>query len=249
MPTLSTTTDIIAIVAGGSMELSKGNIIGPDILVAASAGMAELSDSEDLSAFSVSGDFAGSGDVVAVASIGLFKEEENAVVYGDSIPLLASYGLLDIYDWESIDHHSPAYILGFYLKENTSLVTKPSNEQNWTLYISAMPSRQGVKDKIISIYDTTGLVDQRLPDNFTVEHYGISLQVRAFDYNTAYRKVERIQRALLNLHNEVISIEKASYRINSISKTTPITSLGVESDNKRRFLFSSNYLMSMTILV
>lgn len=136
-------------------------------------------------------------------------------------------------------------ILTAYIINNLSLMTDPSDGNDWPLYISSMPDGDNVKTSCGAIYDTAGVLDGKLSSGEVVLHPGIHLRIRSNDYEEGYAKIEEVALALDNVNKDTIVLGGDTYLLQNISRTTSIVPLGPEKGYKRRFLFTVNFLVSL----
>ena len=85
---------------------------------------------------------------------------------------------------------SPAFIISSYLIDEAALMTLPSADGVWPLYVSSMPD---MKKDCGAIYDTAGVGDGRLMIGNVVEHQGIQIKVRSVDYQDGWEKINEIR--------------------------------------------------------
>ncbi len=137
---------------------------------------------------------------------------------------------------------SPASIIAYYIINTLAKMTDPSDGSTWPLWISHMqdkPSNAG------TIYDTSGVLEQRQMSGLVPTHQGIQIRIRATSYEIGYAKIEDIASALDEVFDVSVEIDPEEYVIQNISKSSPIVSLGIEEGTKRRFLFTINYLLTI----
>ena len=135
---------------------------------------------------------------------------------------------------------SPASILAAYIINTLADMTSPSEENDWPLYISAMPSGNNVKSDCGAIYDTTGWKDGRLMAGQVIQHYGIQLKVRSKVYQTGWTKLENIASDLDKINGVLITVDSRDYSIETVVRTGPVGFMGQEEGTRRRFLFTVN---------
>ena len=139
----------------------------------------------------------------------------------------------------------PAKILATYIINELVEMTDPSDKDNWPLYISHLPDGSNVKTNAGAVYDTTGVNDMRSMTGEWPQHPGIQLRIRSDNYETGYKKIEDIAHLLDEVANNTIKIDDLEYKIQNVSRTSSIVSLGVESGTRRRFGFTVNFLLSL----
>lgn len=113
---------------------------------------------------------------------------------------------------------------------------------DWPVYISFLPAEG---DNAIVTYDTAGMLDGRIMGTGEqVEHPGVQVRVRGLDYAATFRKVQEIAEALDTAGGSVVVLE-VSYRIQNISRTGSIMPMGIESEDRPRFHFSINMILTL----
>ena len=136
-------------------------------------------------------------------------------------------------------------ILAANIINTLSLMTNPSEGDDWPLYISSMPDGDTVETNCGAIYDTYGVLDGKLSSGEVVQHPGFSLTIRSDDYETGYSKIEEIALALDDVCWNTIEVSGDSYLLQNISRASPVVPLGSERGAQRRFLFTVNFLVSL----
>jgi len=140
-------------------------------------------------------------------------------------------------------------ILADYIINTLSLMTTPSDEGNWPLYLSSMPDGDNIKTNCGAIYDTTGVLDGKISDGEVIQHPGIQLRIRSDDYEIGYAKIEAIALALDSVLFDIVSIDAVDYLLQNVSRTTAVVPLGSERGYKRRFLFTVNFLVTLRKII
>ena len=136
---------------------------------------------------------------------------------------------------------SPASIMTAYIIDELELMSDPSDEDDWPLYISSMP------DEISNcgtVYDTSGLKDGRLMVGPVIQHQGIQLRIRANNYEIGNAKIEEIAVQLDAIKGSTVVLGERTYKIYNASRTSNILFLRVEPEN-RRSVCVINYLMTV----
>ena len=144
---------------------------------------------------------------------------------------------------------SPASIMAAYIITTLVKMADPSDGDSWPLYISHLPDGKNVKTDAGAIYDTAGTTDIRSMNGNVYQHPGIQIRIRASDYEVGYARIEEIVYKLDDVFNDVITINSVDYEIQNASRTSPIVSLGVEPGTVRRFHFTVNYLLTLSLLI
>ena len=141
---------------------------------------------------------------------------------------------------------TPATIVGEYIIAVLALMTRPSAGDAWPLYISHLPDNDNVETDAGAIYDTSGNKDGRLMIGPVIQHFGIQIRFRSRDYNTGFEKIEDVAASLDAILRATVIMDTEQYRIQNMTRTTPIISLGLEPEStKRRFLFTVNFIASI----
>jgi len=140
-------------------------------------------------------------------------------------------------------------ILAADIINTLSLMTNPSNDDTWPLYISSMPDGDAVETNCGAIYDTAGVLDGKISDGEVIQHPGIQISIRSDNYETGYAKIEAIALALDDTFLDTITIGGDTYSLRNISRTTPVIPLGSERGYKRRFVFVVNFLVTLNKIV
>ena len=124
-------------------------------------------------------------------------------------------------------------------------MTDPDDQTTWPLYQSHIPDGDDVETECGGVYDTVGINDPRSMNGTVSGHPGVQLRIRARDYETGRTKIEDIAVALDAVVRDTVAIGPSTYRLQNVSRTTPIVSLGVEPGTKRRNIFTVNYLLTV----
>lgn len=140
---------------------------------------------------------------------------------------------------------SPASILAYYIINNLLKMTDRDDREDWPLYTSFLPDGDNVKSNSGAVYDTTGIKDGRLMTGEVPQHPGTQLKIRSKSYEVGYIKIEDIASALEEVVGETIVMDTGIYLLSNISRTSPVISLGLDGSDKRRFLFTVNFLMTV----
>lgn len=135
--------------------------------------------------------------------------------------------------------HSPADIL-LQLLVDKELVALPSGEGEWKGYVSNEPDSP---DKAVTVTDTGGTSGSRLqPTGEYLDRPTVQIRVRDATQNSAWQKIYEIQQALdTEVLGDSVTIGGSNYEVSYLTRTTGILSLGRESPESKRVLFSINY--------
>lgn len=122
--------------------------------------------------------------------------------------------------------------------------TLPSDDGDWPAFTGHEPN---APDSVITIYNTTGLKDGRSMIDGEVEmHPGVQIRVRAPDEDGASTKINAIAQALdTEVKYAVVTIDGSVYTIYSVSRTSDPFSLGQETPNSSRYIFTLNVVASL----
>lgn len=143
--------------------------------------------------------------------------------------------------------HSPADIIRTMLID-LSLGTAPSDSLTWPVYVSQEPS---LPDNCITVYDTTGTDDGHTqPDGELQERHGIQVRIRSVDHPTGWTKSRAIAVALdEEVYRELVTIGASLYRVHAIARSPGPISLGKQTPDTKRDLFTINATVSVRQLI
>jgi len=160
-----------------------------------------------------------------------------------AIPVHFIIDLLESYTETSVVTDTPAAILANYLT-GLALMTVPSVEGSWPLYISHMPDQP---DLAGAIYNTTPIKDGRaMQGGGIIQHYGVQIIIRSKDEETGWDKCNILTGQLSSIHNAETILNGDTYTIHNISIMGGVNSLGMEPGTKRRYVFTMNFLTSIS---
>jgi len=137
--------------------------------------------------------------------------------------------------------HSPAQIMSQAMID-ASLFTVPGSS-DWPLYISVLPSADGVADQAACVYDVAPVSMGRILRGDHCWKHGVQLMVRDPSYTTGWAKAAASVRALELMHMVNVVIDDTAYLIDSVGLTTHVLSLG--QDEYRRAMFTVNMLVML----
>lgn len=161
----------------------------------------------------------------------------------NAVPIHLTIDLLESYTTTSVTDDSPATIIANYLT-GLAVMTVPSAEDDWPLYISNLPDSP---DNAAVIFNTTPIKDAKLMDDGSIiQHYGIEILLRSIIDEDGWDKCNILSGELDILRNVFVSINDSTYKIHNVTRLGGINSLGSESDSRRRNLFSMNFTVSIT---
>lgn len=114
---------------------------------------------------------------------------------------------------------------------------------DWPCFVGYLPD---LPEKAVVCYDTAGTFDGRIMSSGEkVEHPGIQILVRTQTYVDAFNKVKEIAEALDGQRLTEVVFETTTYVIQNISRTGAVLPLGQMEDDRRRFHFSINAVMTI----
>ncbi len=121
-------------------------------------------------------------------------------------------------------------------------MTHPSADSSWPLYISHEPD---APDSCGTIYDTSGINENKDCDGVVVAHHGIQLRMRGKAYYETWLKLNTIMAALAVIQNTQVTYDSSTaYVVHALKQTSTIVALGKDS-TKRRNLFTVNYTVTL----
>lgn len=135
--------------------------------------------------------------------------------------------------------NSPADVLRYVLIEDGLGVL--ANSGVWPIGVGVEADSP---DDAITIYDTTGIGQGRtMPDGETQEMHGIQVRIRAARYEPGYTKARSIAVHLDTVYQKIIVVKTHTYCVHSIGRISDVISLGKESPQSKRILFTVNALV------
>lgn len=159
--------------------------------------------------------------------------------------------------------HSPAKITLELLVSAGLGYKVSSTPTDWMVFLNKTQDRKTTSafdyelDKVITVYDTAGIVDSRAQNTGTfLESHGVSIQLRLneLEEHAGYAKAKQIQDYLdLNVNRYRVMVtdtEETEYVIHSYNRTSDIirmNNLNITKDDTLKGLrFSLNFLMFVT---
>ena len=140
----------------------------------------------------------------------------------------------------------PSEIVWKYAVDITDLFTNPSDDAVWPLFVGMMPDGNDVANECGAVYNTAGYVEGKNMRSEIDQHFGIQIRVRSFSESDGYDQMVSVEKDFRDVHNQDVTFTSGeTWRINNFYQTSPIISLGV--DDRRRFNFTLNYALSMTL--
>lgn len=140
-----------------------------------------------------------------------------------------------------IINHTPATVVAELLQANGHGAA-PAIGAVWPIYVSHLPDGPDVPYDAICVYDTEGLKDGRnMEGGEVIIHEGIQIRVRSCRYPDGMTKAKQIAAYVDALFREALTVDATDYRVQSITRTTPVLALGTDpQDSKRRHHTSIN---------
>ena len=114
--------------------------------------------------------------------------------------------------------------------------------ETWDIYCSAIPDEP---DEVISIFDTSPVLERRVSSQPYRRYYGLMILVRANDAVTGRTKMNEIFENLRMIDRDEVDVEYYSYRIDRVVFPNGINHLGCEPGTKQRHVFSLNVLSTV----
>ena len=141
--------------------------------------------------------------------------------------------------------HDQAQIVA-QLIQNLGLGSDPLARplEAWPVYSYQEPSSP---DSVITVYTTTGRREGRTqPDGESQQHHGFQVRVRDARPDLGSTKANAIATAFdRDVYQEGVTISSSQYLVHSISNTTDVLSLGIESPTSSRFIFTLNAIVAV----
>ncbi len=145
--------------------------------------------------------------------------------------------------------HSQADIIAQLLID-LAFGTDPTIDGTWPIYVTEEPDNP---DNVITVYDTVGTSDGRTQfDGEQQIHHGVQVRVRSTTHHPGYDKAndiavgldETILRDTVGVAS-VFGTGTAQYFVDSVSRKGDVISLGRESPNSKRTIFTINATVAL----
>lgn len=135
-------------------------------------------------------------------------------------------------------NHSPAKVLAEAIIA-AELGSGVDDKAEWPTVDGFMPDDP---DEIIAVYDTSGLAGSKgMKTGVRSEKPAFEIIVRAMDRSEASQKISSLSTWLSQtLKRTVVLVEGSSYRVDSVTLVGTPAFIGLETEGKRRSLFSLN---------
>lgn len=139
--------------------------------------------------------------------------------------------------------HQPASILRTLLV-SLGVGANPSPTAVWPIQDTSEPD---APDNSITIYDTQGRTQGRIQfTGETQEIHGIQIRIRAASSTVGWAKARSIARVLdVEILRNLVTVEGSVYLVQAVTRTSDVLSLGKETPNSKRSVFTINALMSV----
>jgi hypothetical protein len=196
----------------------------------------------------VSGAFVerGRGQYVFQATTVDFGAEDIAgflITATNAVPVHLIIDLLESYAPTTVLTDTPAAVLANYVT-GLALMTVPSANGSWPLYISNMPD---APNNLGAIYNTTPSKDARsMEGGGIIQHYGVQIGIRCSVEETGWDKCNVLAGQLAAVHNAETILNGDTYTIHNVSIIGGVNSLGKETGTKRRNMFTMNFLVDIS---
>ena len=110
------------------------------------------------------------------------------------------------------------------------LGTALTDDSSWPVSVDSQPD---MPDSAITVYNVAGRLQGRIQKTGqTLEHPGISIRVRARRHSVAVAKGKDIFDAIDGMNRTIVYVDGVGYRVESLSNTTSMLSIGVEKDRE-----------------
>lgn len=139
--------------------------------------------------------------------------------------------------------HSPGNIIR-WLIINLGQGTDPQQNGNWPVYWNSEPD---TPDNVITVYDTTGILDGRSQiDGEVYKHSGFQVRVRAPKARQVYNQISTlVQQLNENVKMATVGINddqgQAEYIVCACNQKSDIIDMKKESPTSERSVFVVNY--------
>lgn len=127
---------------------------------------------------------------------------------------------------------SPAEIIRQFLIDREA-GSNPLDAEDWPVFVSFLPSSP---DNAICVYDTMGQLDGRImTTGEQVTHPGVQIYTRGLNYPAVWDKIQAIASALDLQRASIVATDiNHSYKLQNVSRTSDVLSLGIEQEGDRR---------------
>ena len=126
---------------------------------------------------------------------------------------------------------------------DAGLATLVESSGSWPIFISF---ERDDPDNALTCYKTADVTHGRhMVGGDTQLHYGIQIRVRSQDHNTGRNKAQDVYNEFDDVQRRVVTISSSDYLVQAIHNQSGPLSLGTESANSRRRLFTLNALVAL----
>ncbi len=134
--------------------------------------------------------------------------------------------------------HSPSDVIR-HLLVNLGVGSLPSSNTTWPIW-SGFENDQ--PDNAMTVYSTSGILMGRIQSNGNIpEQYGIQFRARANNDTDAYRKIAELQATIdETILENTVTIDGTIYIVPSVNRKGGILSLGKESPQTKRHIYTLN---------
>jgi len=179
-----------------------------------------------------------------------FTPPSEAVFYTSYIQIIASgrtlyHETIFYVGINEVEMIVPSAVVADYVIETLSLFTNVTSLSTWPLYRSTLPDDDSLSDNIAAIYDISADLKTKQMDGGFVQRYGIRFAVRAKDYDTGYQKAKNLLNSVQTTHAASVTVGGTTFIIDNFSSTTGVESLGVEKGSKQRYIFTTDFLVTI----
>lgn len=143
--------------------------------------------------------------------------------------------------------HSPADILAALLvAQSQGGDAEASPLPAWPVYVTDEP---GAPDNVLTVFDTAPVLNgRRMADGVQVQHYGLQVRVRGAAPAAGWAKARSLAVFLAEtVRLNRVTLEASQYLVSAVSQTS-LLSLGKESPESKRVLYTVNCLAAMRAL-
>lgn len=124
----------------------------------------------------------------------------------------------------------------------------PNTGSLWPCFTTSLPDGDNAVDNAIAIFDDEPEKDGRhMDDGSVVLHYGLMTTVRSSVYATGWTKINQISNLYDTTVRESVVVSSAEqFTILNLTRRAGVSAFGLEAGTKRRFLFDTRYVMTIT---
>lgn len=140
--------------------------------------------------------------------------------------------------------HSPSNIVRYLLVGFAQGIIPVTINDVWPIYVASEPTSP---DNVVTIYDTSGIVEGRLQGSGVVpEHFGFQVRVRAQTHEAGWAKIKQIANCMdTTVNRTVVTVSTNNYVVEAITRRGGIITLGKEP-NSSRIVFTLNATVAIS---